>query len=195
MSKTNWKLQTSRLQLRKLFPSDLDPLVAYRNNPVVSRYQSWEGFTNEQGEELIREQSQVELDTPGTWAQWALVLLESERLIGDCGIHFLAGEPRQVELGITLSPAYQGRGLAKECLARILDFVFDSLGKHRATAVVDQKNKPAAKLFRSLGFRQEGNLIENVWFKGAWGSEFQFGILNREWKLFSKTNSPGCKSL
>jgi RimJ/RimL family protein N-acetyltransferase len=30
--------------------------------------------------------------------------------------------------------------------------------------------------------REEGHFIENIWFKGKWGSEYQFAILEREWR-------------
>ena len=31
--------------------------------------------------------------------------------------------------------------------------------------------------------RREAHLVENIWFKGAWGSEFIYALLDREWKL------------
>jgi RimJ/RimL family protein N-acetyltransferase len=49
-------------------------------------------------------------------------------------------------------------------------------------AVTDAENRPAASLFRRLGFRQEAHFVEHVWFKGAWGSEFVFALLERDWK-------------
>jgi RimJ/RimL family protein N-acetyltransferase len=131
----------------------------------------------------------VRPDTPGTWLQLALVLLESGEVIGDCGIHFRQDEPRQVELGITLAPAQQGRGLATEALSGVLGYVFDSLGKHRALAVTDAENRAAAGLFRRLGFRQEAHFVEHVWFKGAWGSEYVFALLRWEWEQRRITSS------
>jgi RimJ/RimL family protein N-acetyltransferase len=37
-------------------------------------------------------------------------------------------------------------------------------------------------VFHRLGFRQEAHCVEHVWFKGAWGSEYLFALLYREWK-------------
>lgn len=34
---------------------------------------------------------------------------------------------------------------------------------------------------KSVGFRQEGYFIENIFFKGKWGSEYQYALLKREW--------------
>jgi len=64
----------------------------------------------------------------------------------------------------------------------MLRYVFGTLGKHRASAVTDAENRAAAALFRRLGFRQEAHFVEHVWFKGAWGSEYLFALLGREWQ-------------
>jgi RimJ/RimL family protein N-acetyltransferase len=69
----------------------------------------------------------------------------------------------------------------------VLGYVFDSLGKHRALAVTDAENHAATGLFRSLGFRQEAYFVEHVWFKGAWGSECVFALLQREWRASGRS--------
>jgi RimJ/RimL family protein N-acetyltransferase len=176
------ELRSPRLALRKLRAGDAAALCAYRERPEVARYQSWETFTRADAEQLIAEQAPVEPDTPGTWLQLAVVETASGTMIGDCGLHFRADDPRQLEVGITFSPAYQRRGLATEALRRVLEYAFDALRKHRISAVTDAENGAAAALFRRLGFRQEGHFIEHVWFKGAWGSELLFALLRREWE-------------
>jgi RimJ/RimL family protein N-acetyltransferase len=133
--------------------------------------------------QLIADQAAVVPDTPGTWLQLAVVTIKSGAVIGDCGIHFRQDDPRQVELGITLAPTHQGGGLATEALCTVLEYVFDRLGKHRVSAVVDEKNDAAARLLKRLGLRQEAHFVEHLWFKGAWGSEYLFALLRREWQL------------
>jgi RimJ/RimL family protein N-acetyltransferase len=175
-------LRSPRLFLRQLRRDDAAAIVAYRSRPEVARFQSWESFGPADADQLIAEQARVVPDTPGTWLQLALVLAASEAVIGDCGIHFRSDDPRQVELGITLATEHQCRGLAAEALGRVLEYVFCTLGKHRASAVTDAENHTAARLFRRLEFRQEAHHLENVWFKGAWGSELVFALLRREWE-------------
>jgi RimJ/RimL family protein N-acetyltransferase len=179
-------LRTPRLLLRRLGADDVAPLAAYRSIPEVARFQSWESFDLADAARLVAEQARVVPDTPGTWLQLALVHSTSAALIGDCGIHFLGDDPRQVELGITLAPTHQGQGLATEALSSVLEYVFERMGKHRATALTDAENLPAASLFRRLGFRQEAHYVDNVWFKGAWGSEYLFALLRGEWEVRHK---------
>jgi RimJ/RimL family protein N-acetyltransferase len=176
------ELISPRLRLRRLGADDAAAICAYRSLPEVARFQSWESFGSEDAARLIAAQEGAPPNTPGTWLQLALTTLESGEIVGDCGIHFLADDDRQVELGVTLAPAHQGRGLAAEAVGRVLRYVFEPLGKHRARAVTDAENLPAARLFRRLGFRQEAHFVEHVRFKGAWGSEFLFALLRREWQ-------------
>ncbi|WP_254510168.1 GNAT family N-acetyltransferase [Anatilimnocola floriformis] len=177
------ELMSPRLRLRRLKPDDAQAIYAYRSLPEVARYQSWGSYTLDDAARLVADQQIITPDTPGTWIQLLLTSQADEQaVVGDCGIHFLAGDGQQVELGITLSPRYQGQGLAAEAIASVLQYVFGVLGKHRAHAVTDAENQAAAGLFRRLGFRQEAHFIENVWYKGAWGSEFVFALLRREWQ-------------
>ena len=162
---------------------DAPAIRAYRNLPDVARFQSWDSFSASDAEELIAGQAAVVPDTPGTWLQLAIVAVESGAMIGDCGIHFLGDDLRQVELGITLAPTYHRRGLAAEALSVVLEYVFGRLGKHRVFAVTDAENQAAVKLMERVGFRQEAHYVENVWFKGAWGSEYLFAMLGREWQV------------
>src|SRR4051794_12010139 len=143
-----FELLSPRLRLRRLRPDDAAAICAYRSLPDVARFQSWTSFTPDDAARLIADQGRTAPNTPGTWLQLALTTLEAGTIVGDCGIHFLAEDARQVELGVTLSPAYHGRGLAAEAVASVLRYVFDSLGKHRARAVTDAENHPAANLFR-----------------------------------------------
>lgn len=181
MTAESFELHTPRLLLRPLLDADAETLCMYRSLPEVARFQSWERFDARDAARLLAGQAGLAPDTPGTWFQLGIVDRASGRLVGDCGLHFRADEPQQVELGITLDPAFQHNGFAHEALASVVDHVFGRLDKHRITAVTDADNHAAANLFRRLGFRKEAHFVEHVRFKGTWGSEFLFALLRREW--------------
>ena len=125
---------------------------------------------------------------PGEWFQFAIELKDTGVLIGDCGLKVNKEEPRQAEFGITLSPPYQGVGVASEAVACMLDYAFKILGLHRVIAITDCLNKSSVVLMERLGMRREGHFIQNVWFKGAWGDEYLYAILQQEW--LEKKNDP-----
>lgn len=175
-------LHTDRLLIRHLLPTDLDDFHIYRSNPEVTKYQGFDVMTREQAEAFIQKNTTRSHDNPGEWVQYAIELKSTQRLIGDCAVHLMAHDARIGEIGITLSHLEQQKGYAKETLLALLSYLFDQKGLHRVVETVDAENTASINLLKSVGFRQEGHFIENIFFKGKWGSEFQYAMLNREWQ-------------
>lgn len=176
------EFRTERLLLRRLQRSDKESLSFYRSIPAVARFQSWESFGPEDACKLIEQQTGLEFGAPGTWFQLGIVEAKSGRIIGDCGLHFLEEDKNQVELGITLDSRYQSQGIATEAFECLLKYFFEREKKHRLFAITDAENQAAENLLTKLGFRKEGHFIDHVWFKGAYGSEYLFALLRREWE-------------
>lgn len=175
-------LRTARLRLRPMTEADLPAFVAYRRDPEVARYQSWdETFSLEDAVALFAGKQGIAVGTPGAWTQIAIEEAATGTLLGDCALHVRADDPRQAEIGFTLARGSQGRGYAAEAVAAVLDHAFGTLGLHRVIAITDAKNASAARLLERVGFRREGHFVQNVWFKGAWGDEFSFALLPDEW--------------
>jgi RimJ/RimL family protein N-acetyltransferase len=172
--------ETGRLTVRAMVDSDVEPFVAYRSDPDVARYQSWEDYTLEQGRALVRGMHELQPGIPGEWYQFAVVDAAGD-LVGDLAACVDADEHRQLEVGFTLAREHQGKGYATEALRGLLAYAFDTLGMHRVVAVTDADNAAAAALLARVGFRKEAHFRDNVWFKGAWGSEFLFAMLASEW--------------
>lgn len=176
-------LESGRLWLRRLERRDLPVLLAYRNDPEVARYQGWgDGFTPEQAEAMLEAQSDLQPGTPGAWFRWMLEEKATGSVVGDCAMCVNGDDPRQAEIGFSVSREHQGRGLAAEAVRRVLDFAFGELGLHRVVAITDARNDAAAGLLQRIGMRREAHFIQNVWYKGAWGDEFLFAILRSEWR-------------
>jgi RimJ/RimL family protein N-acetyltransferase len=173
--------ETPRLLARSFDAADVDAFVAYRAEPDVARYQSWSDFTLERGKEFVESLRGATPGVPGEWFQFALEGRSSGALVGDLALKLDADEPRQAEVGFTIAPGHQGKGYATEALEALLEYAFDSFSLHRVVAITDALNAPAAALLERVGLRREGHFIENVFFKGAWGSEFLFAVLEREW--------------
>jgi len=138
-------------------------------------------MTTEQAETFINDNATKLFGKAGEWVQYAIENKATGKLIGDCAIKLDQYDTRIAEIGITISHLEQKQGFAKEALLGILTFLFDKNGIHRVVEIVDAENLASINLLKTAGFRQEGHFIENVFFKGKWGSEFQYAMLRREW--------------
>jgi RimJ/RimL family protein N-acetyltransferase len=175
-------LAADRLVLRRFRASDLAAFARYRSDPAVARYQSWSApYPLERAENMLAELSEQHPDTPGEWYQFAVALHGSSALIGDCGMHVDADDPRQVEIGFTFAAGSQGHGYATEAVRCLVDYLFLHRGKHRVTASCDDRNTRSAALLRRIGMRREGLRMESTWAKGEWTNDELFAVLRREW--------------
>ncbi|MFN8307348.1 MAG: GNAT family protein [Ferruginibacter sp.] len=175
------RIETDRLIIRHLLPGDLADFHVYRSNPEVTRYQGFDVMTRDEAETFIAGNAAKRFGKAGEWVQYAIENRSTGKLVGDCAIKLDAYDTRLAEIGITVSHLEQKRGYAKEALLAILSFLFDQKGIHRVTEIVDAENLASIRLLKSTGFRQEGYFIENIFFKGKWGSEYQYAMLKREW--------------
>lgn len=170
---------TARLQLGDLRPEDAPALFAYRADPGVARWQGWRPAALADAARLIEAQQGLPVDTAGTWWQRAIRLRDTGELIGDLGLHFI--DDATVEVGVSLAPAHQRHGYAREALEVMLDFVFGGLHKHRVMASLDPRNLACARLLGGLGMRREGHFRESVRSDEGWADDLVFAMLEREW--------------
>jgi RimJ/RimL family protein N-acetyltransferase len=171
----------ARVVLRELHSGDAETIYAYRADAGVSRYQGWTPGSVDEVRAFIGGLAAVTAYAPGSWHQLGIELCSNGALIGDCGVHVLAGNG-QAEFGITLAPAFHGHGYAAETLRALLALLFGRLGMHRVFASVDPRNARSIVLMERLGFRREAHFIESLWFKEAWADDLIFALLEREWR-------------
>jgi RimJ/RimL family protein N-acetyltransferase len=175
-------LHTPRLVLRPFQAADAEPFAAYRADPEVARYQSWDAsYTIFDAIVFMADLARAVPGKPGEWYQVAIEERATGVLVGDCAFCVLAEDDRQAEIGFTVARPYQGQGLAGEAVGRLLEALFMEFNLHRIRAICDVENHASAKLLERLGFRREGHFVEHVWFKGQWASEYFFALLRHEW--------------
>lgn len=177
--------QTERIICREFESQDLQAFADYRALPEVAKYQSWSEYSYQDALSLFEEMKKVPFATVGHWFQLAITTKvsnssEDSQLLGDLAVHFI--DDQQIEIGFTFAPDFQGQGFASEAVLGLLSYLFTQLKPHRVVATTDADNVPSWLLLERVGFRKEAHYIENVFFKGAWGSEFQYAMLASEWR-------------
>ena len=186
-----YALGTARLRLRRFTEADLRAFVAYRNDPEVARYQSWESMTEDEARAFIAGQRIAQPGAPGSWFQFAITLKGCDALIGDCMLHVGDVDSQrshlQGEIGYTLARDQQGQGYATEAIRAVLAYAFETLALHRVTATADCRNTPSYRLLERLGMRREGHFPQHAWYKGEWCDEYLYAMLRSEWRAANGT--------
>ncbi|WP_432995168.1 GNAT family N-acetyltransferase [Dactylosporangium sp. CA-233914] len=187
-------MQTERLLLRAFRLDDAPVLAAYRSDPQVARYQSWDApFPLRDAVAFIAGLDGRDPRAEG-WFQYAIERTQDGLLIGDVGVnrHDLG---RQAEIGFTLEPRAQGHGYAAEAVRRVVDHLLVGEGLHRVHASVDGRNARSARLLSRLGFRREGLELQSGLGEGGRQGrgkrpdDARYAVLASEW-----SRSPSAES-
>jgi RimJ/RimL family protein N-acetyltransferase len=175
-------IETGRLVLRRFRTEDVHALAAYRSDPAVARYQSWNApYSLDKARYAVQTMIAADPGMPG-WFQWAVEHADSRTLIGDVGVN-LADNLKQAEIGYTLAVAQQGHGYATEAVRAVLDHLFKVQGLHKVSAECDARNVRSAQLLERVGFTREGMRREHTWIKHEWTDDLLYGLLAPEWLL------------
>jgi RimJ/RimL family protein N-acetyltransferase len=189
-----YPVRTARLFLRPLTEDDVEDVLAYRGRSDVCRWVPFEPMSR--SEVLGRIHSSLAQLTDEGQALTAGVELPAARVpeavadrqrdrrgvvIGDVVLMWHSREHSTGEIGYVFHPDHSGQGFATEAVQALLDIAFETCGLHRVIARIDARNLASLRLAERVGMRQEAHLVENEWFKGAWGDEIDYAILRREW--------------
>jgi len=175
--------ETARLILRSFQDDDLETFIAYRSDPLVARYQGWDApYPREKAIAFVEEMKNKQPGRKGDWYQIVVTLKPGREVIGDVAFHILSEDIFQAEIAFTLARSFWGKGYATEAAGRLLDYLFGELHLQRVRAIRDAENLASAHVLERLGMRRDYDYLGNVWFKGKWGSEYLYAILDREWQ-------------
>jgi RimJ/RimL family protein N-acetyltransferase len=140
--------------LRRLRASDLASFQAYRAIPELGRYQAWSPMSETEALAFLNQMSSAPLFTPGEWIQLGIAEPSTERLIGDIGL-FLAADERAGEVGFTLEPAAQGRGIATAAVRASVQLLFAATKIQQVLGITDCRNTASVRLLKRASFQHK----------------------------------------
>jgi RimJ/RimL family protein N-acetyltransferase len=160
---------TPRLVLRLFTLDDAAAFAAYRSDPDVARYQSWQApYPLALAKAFIAKLAGMVGPVAGDWVQIAVE--HDDVLAGDVAVG-LSKDGLIATIGYTLAPAQHGKGLAVEAVGAVVDRLFADVGVHRVEASVDPRNVASARLVESLGFELEGVARDAVRDGDGWADD------------------------
>ncbi|KGO42828.1 Acyl-CoA N-acyltransferase [Penicillium expansum] len=90
---------------------------------------------------------------------------------------------RSATIGISLADGFRGKGYGGEAINWMLDWAFQHLGLHRVSISAFSFNHNALKLYRKLGFVDEGREREAAYYRRAWHDVVILSMLEHEWEV------------
>jgi len=169
-------LETNRLILRPLDKADLPALFALHSDPEAVRYTPHEPWKTPADGEAWHARVTGNRES-GAAIEFVLVLRETGVPVGTACL-FRFNEPvGSAEIGYMLAPAHWGKGLAKEAVAALIEFGFETMGLKRLEAQLDPRNEASAKVLVRSGFTREGHQRRNYFAKGEHSDTGLYGML------------------
>jgi RimJ/RimL family protein N-acetyltransferase len=183
LDKVDWPVRTARLLLRRGVEGDVEATFAFRRLPEVYAWLGSAATDVESYRDHFLDPDRM---------RHLLVLEHEGRVVGDAMLKVIDAwsqtEVRdqaagtEAELGWSLDPTYQGRGLATEAVRALLGLAFGPLGLRRVVAHCFADNEPSWRLMERLGMRREVHTRkESLHRSGAWLDGMSYALLAEEW--------------
>jgi UDP-4-amino-4,6-dideoxy-N-acetyl-beta-L-altrosamine N-acetyltransferase len=77
---------------------------------------------------------------------------------------------------------YRGRGVGKIAMDWLIDYGFKKLKLHKINLGVIADNIPAVKLYKKLGFKIEGTMIDEVRYKNKYYNFYSMALFEKDYK-------------
>ena len=155
---------TGRLLLRALLPEDAEALhrVIFADAEVMHFGDGVQDL--EWTQRWIRSEGKAEEalahGARPCAAPWAVVLRDTNELIGYCGLFSMAVHSKpEMELGYRLGRNYWGQGLATEAAHVAVDYARNVLGIQRLISLIDPSNTRSAAVAKKLGMTKESEVM------------------------------------
>ncbi len=152
--------ETERLQLRHFHVDDAPAMERVFGDAEVMRF-----GRGPQSHEWVRTwlEKRAEIYKQRGFGLWAVVVRETQQVIGYCGLSYfddIAGQP-ETEVGYRLARASWGHGFATEAACAARDYALGTLGLTRLIAIIDPRNIASVKVAEKTGLRYEKDALFN----------------------------------
>ncbi|MFF0460482.1 GNAT family N-acetyltransferase [Streptomyces mexicanus] len=114
-------------------------------------------------------------------APFSVVDLDTQTLAGAAGLWGIDAHNRTAHLGISLLPAFRGRGLGSDVVRVLCTYGFAVRGMQRLQVETLMDNASMIAAATKAGFVAEGTLRRAAWVYGAFADVMVLGLLAGEW--------------
>ena len=164
-------IETERLLLRELLPSDDVGMFELDSNPEVHRFVGKKPVQHIDESRLMIENIRKQYIDNGV-GRWAVILKETNEFIGWSGIKLINESINNYqnfyEIGYRFIQKHWGKGYATEAGLAFVDFAFNEMKVSNLYAYADIGNADSRRILEKLGMRYvnsfEYQAQEEVWY-------------------------------
>lgn len=151
-------LETKRLYLRKMNQSDYEALSKMlQDEETMYAYEG--AFSDEETQEWL--DRQIDRYREYGFGLWAVVLKETDEMIGQCGLTMQQWNGRQVlEIGYLLQRAYWHNGYATEAAKACKEYAFTKLDADEVCSIIRDTNTASQNVAQ-----RNGMTVVDKWVK------------------------------
>ncbi len=178
-----FKLEGDRIYLRDHQIGDLEALHSWLSDPVVTKYLSWRTSSLEETFLQLAEYLREKVKENRTKYYFALILKESEHLIGDAGftVEHRVESGGIADLGYFLLTPYWGKGYGTEAIKLMIEYCFTVLKLHKVTAGCDAENTASERVMIKCGMKREAYRKKQAFLDGKWRDRLEYALLYEDW--------------
>ena len=143
------ELWTERMILRRYRPEDADDLHQYLGtDPSMYAYSGWNPYASlEMAQETVR----GFIDSYDDNHTYSWIMDVDDVIVGTIGAYDYKDD--QIEIGFSVVPGWQGRGLATEALKKVLEYLTENEGISCVTAWCAAENVGSRKVLEKAGMQ------------------------------------------
>jgi ribosomal-protein-alanine N-acetyltransferase len=177
--KTFPRIETSRLVLREIKPSDAKDLFAFMSDEETLKKNLMIPHNKiAETDKLIATLKKQYVKKREL--RWGITLKGTNTIIGTIGYFNFHSQDFQAEIGVILSRQHWRGGIMTEALTAALTFGFEKMAFHRITIFILPANVAAISLATKVGFRQEGLLKECKFLNGTFYDLGVYALLKKD---------------
>ena len=177
-------LHSARLTLEPLRPDHAPLMLAGLSDPELYRYLSDRPPADADEIEARSMRILAGPDGADRWCNWIVRRSVDARCLGtvQATIAGAGEEAGRGLVGIMIFQRFWRRGIGREALAVVLDWLFGSGRCHAADALVDTRNAASRALFEGLGFQRVGRIQDADFFDGQPSHEDELALDRAAWR-------------
>lgn len=172
-----------KIILEAIDPENKDQLRIWRNDPEMRKYfREWKDISKDMQEKWYLSKGN---NSDPNHVYFQIMTKQDQDLIGCCGLHYVDWRLRSAEFGVFLCNEARGTGCGFDSLKTLFDYGFREMNLHKIWCEV-YDNNVSVKLYRKLGFKDDGIMRDNYFCDGKYGNSIVMSVLEDEWHELQK---------